>query len=110
HTVDRTRCRNWRKVAVYIGCLLYIHRELSVWSCWMSSTVTRRMKKISKNWQSFLARKAMHIYKSTILFLPILAYLRICSKSPRIYFAFHAEYPCLFLPIFCHLTCVKHVI
>ena len=38
-------------------------------------------------------------------FLAIFAYLRICSKSPRIYFAFHAEYPCLFLPIFRHLTC-----
>src|ERR1043166_945345 len=42
---------------------------------------TRRMKKISKNRQSFLARKAMHIYKSTVLFLPILGYF------------------CLFLPI-----------
>src|SRR5437763_3384664 len=39
------------------------------------------------------------------LFLAILAYLRICSKSPRIYFAFRAKYPCLFLPIFHHLTC-----
>src|ERR1043165_8997193 len=39
------------------------------------------------------------------LFLAIFAYLRICSKSPRIYFAFRAEYPSLFLPIFLHLTC-----
>src|ERR1043166_1598016 len=42
---------------------------------------TRRMKKISKNRQSFLARKAMHIYKLTVLFLPIFGYF------------------CLFLPI-----------
>src|SRR5947208_10941445 len=46
------------------------------------------------------------IFAYSWLFLPILAYLRICSKSPRIYFAFRAEYPCLFLPIFRHLTCV----
>ena len=45
------------------------------------------------------------IFAYSWLFLPIFAYLRICSKSPRIYFAFRAEYPCLFLPIFCHLTC-----
>src|SRR3954470_11527466 len=41
------------------------------------------------------------------LFLPILAYLRIFSKSPQIYFAFHVKYPCLFLPIFCYLTCAR---
>src|SRR6185437_10459807 len=46
------------------------------------------------------------IFAYSWLFLPIFAYLRICSKSPRIYFAFRAEYPCLFLPIFRHLTCV----
>src|SRR2546421_5393938 len=45
------------------------------------------------------------IFAYSWLFLPILAYLRICSKSPQIYFAFRAEYPCLFLPIFRHLTC-----
>src|SRR2546427_443367 len=45
------------------------------------------------------------IFAYSWLFLPIFAYLRICSKSPRIYFAFCAEYPCLFLPIFRHLTC-----
>src|SRR5436190_13503261 len=45
------------------------------------------------------------IFAYSWLFLPIFAYLRICSKSPRIYFAFRAEYPCLFLPIFHHLTC-----
>src|SRR5438874_7670824 len=47
------------------------------------------------------------IFTYSWLFLPIFAYLRICSKSPRIYFAFHAKYPCLFLPIFHHLTCVS---
>src|SRR5207248_8793860 len=47
------------------------------------------------------------IFAYSWLFLPIFAYLRICSKSPRIYFAFHAEYSCLFLPIFRHLTCEK---
>src|SRR2546422_646338 len=46
------------------------------------------------------------IFAYSWLFLPIFAYLRICSKSPRIYFAFHAKYPCLFLLIFRHLTCV----
>ena len=46
------------------------------------------------------------IFAYSWLFLPIFAYLQICSKSPRIYFAFRAEYPCLFLPIFRHLTCV----
>src|SRR5438874_10675577 len=45
------------------------------------------------------------IFAYSWLFLPIFAYLRICSKSPRIYFAFRAEYSCLFLPIFRHLTC-----
>src|SRR5437773_8196181 len=47
------------------------------------------------------------IFAYSWLFLPIFAYLRICSKSPRIYFAFRVEYPCLFLPIFRHLTCVS---
>src|SRR5256714_14426414 len=47
------------------------------------------------------------IFAHSWLFLPIFAYLRICSKSPQIYFAFRAEYPCLFLPIFHHLTCVR---
>ena len=42
------------------------------------------------------------------LFLSILVYLRICNKSSQIYFAFCAEYPCLFLPIFRHLTCAKY--
>src|SRR2546421_12056473 len=46
------------------------------------------------------------IFAYSWLFLPILTYLRICSKSPRIYFAFHAKYSCLFLPIFRHLTCI----
>src|SRR5436190_22729381 len=46
------------------------------------------------------------IFAYSWLFLPIFAYLRICSKSSQIYFTFHAEYPCLFLPIFRHLTCV----
>src|SRR5947208_9062467 len=45
------------------------------------------------------------IFAYSWLFLAIFAYLRICSKSPRIYFAFRTEYPCLFLPIFHHLTC-----
>ena len=45
------------------------------------------------------------IFAYSWLFLPIFTYLRICSKSPQIYFAFRAEYPCLFLPIFRHLTC-----
>src|SRR5438270_12916491 len=45
------------------------------------------------------------IFAYSWLFLAIFAYLRICSKSPQIYFTFHAKYPCLFLPIFCHLTC-----
>src|SRR5947207_14795697 len=45
------------------------------------------------------------IFAYSWLFLPIFAYLQICSKSPRIYFAFRAEYSCLFLPIFRHLTC-----
>ena len=48
------------------------------------------------------------IFAYSWLFLPIFAYLRICSKSPRIYFAFRAKYPCLFLPIFRHLTCVPY--
>src|SRR5437763_16492739 len=45
------------------------------------------------------------IFTYSWLFLPIFAYLQICSKSPRIYFAFCAKYPCLFLPIFRHLSC-----
>src|SRR2546421_10842028 len=45
------------------------------------------------------------IFTYSWLFLPIFAYLQICSKSPRIYFAFCAKYPCLFLPIFRDLTC-----
>src|SRR2546423_2445174 len=45
------------------------------------------------------------IFAYSWLFLPILAYLRICSKSPQIYFAFRAKYPYLFLPIFRYLTC-----
>src|SRR5437764_9853613 len=47
------------------------------------------------------------IFAYSWLFLPILAYLRICNKSPQIYFTFRAKYPCLFLPIFRHLTCAK---
>src|SRR5205807_7454119 len=50
------------------------------------------------------------IFAYSWLFLPIFAYLRICSKSPRIYFAFRTEYPCLFLPIFHHLNCVLVVV
>src|SRR6266496_489565 len=50
---------------------------------------TRRMKKISKNQQSFLARKAMYIYKSTVLFLPILGYfwlfLPICESVANLH-------------------------
>ena len=70
---------------------------------------TRRMKKISKNWQSFLARKAMHIYKSTILFLPILGYfwlfLPICESVANLHkstllFALNIHaYFCLFFII-----------
>src|ERR1043166_9391786 len=45
------------------------------------------------------------IFAYSWLFLAIFAYLRICSKTTRIYFAFRAEYPCLFLPIFRHSTC-----
>ena len=48
------------------------------------------------------------IFAYSWLFLAIFTYLRICSKSPRIYFAFRAEYSYLFLPIFRHLTCVRH--
>ena len=50
------------------------------------------------------------IFAYSWLFLPIFAYLRICSKSPRIYFAFRAEYPFLFLPIFRHLTCERKLL
>ena len=49
------------------------------------------------------------IFAYSWLFLPIFAYLRICSKSSRIYFAFRTKYPCLFLPIFHHLTCVMNI-
>jgi hypothetical protein len=49
------------------------------------------------------------IFAYSWLFLPIFVYLRICSKSPRIYFAFRAKYPCLFLPIFRHLTCATGI-
>src|SRR5207244_10229908 len=55
------------------------------------------MKKISKNRQSFLARKAMHIYKSTVLFLPILGYfclfLPICESVANLH-----ESTLLFVP------------
>ena len=44
------------------------------------------------------------IFAYSWLFLAIFAYLQICSKSPQIYFAFRAKYPCLFLPIFRYLT------
>ena len=73
---------------------------------------TRRMKKnLQKSAILFGTKSNAYlqinrpIFAYSWLFLPILAYLRICSKSPRIYFAFRAEYPCLFLPIFRHLTC-----
>src|ERR1041385_2659173 len=75
--------------------------------------ITRRMKKnLQKSAILFGAKSNAYlqinrpIFAYSWLFLAISAYLRICSKSPRIYFAFHAEYPCLFLPIFHHLTCV----
>src|SRR5436190_10222738 len=45
------------------------------------------------------------IFAYSWLFWAIFAYLQIYSKSPQIYFAFRAEYSCLFLPIFRHLTC-----
>src|SRR6059058_3619093 len=71
--------------------------------------ITRRMKKISKNRQSFLARKAMHIYKSTVLFLPILGYfclfLPICESVANLHestllFALNIHaYFCLFFVI-----------
>src|ERR1041384_6638127 len=74
---------------------------------------TRRMKKnLQKSAILFGAKSNAYlqinrpIFAYSWLFLPIFAYLRICSKSPRIYFAFRAEYPCLFLPIFRHSTCV----
>src|SRR5439155_9372107 len=70
---------------------------------------TCRMKKISKNRQSFLVRKAMHIYKSTILFLPILGYfclfLPICKSLSNLHeftllFALNIHaYFCLFFII-----------
>src|SRR5437764_9358172 len=77
---------------------------------------TRRMKKnLQKSAILFGTKSNAYlqincpIFAYSWLFLPILTYLRICSKSPRIYFAFRAKYPCLFLPIFCHLTCVHFV-
>src|SRR2546423_15680630 len=73
------------------------------------NTNTYRMKKISKNQQSFLARKAMHIYKSTVLFLPILSYfclfLPICESVANLHestllFALNIHtYFCLFFVI-----------
>ena len=39
------------------------------------------------------------------LFLPICESSANLHKSPQIYFAFRAKNPCLFLPIFRHLTC-----
>ena len=74
---------------------------------------TRRMKKnLQKSAILFGTKSNAYlqinrpIFAYSWLFLPILAYLRICSKSPQIYFAFRAEYPCLFLPIFHYLTYV----
>ena len=75
--------------------------------------ITRRMKKNLQKLAILFGTKSnaylqinCPIFAYFCLFLAIFAYLQICSKSPRIYFAFHAEYPCLFLPIFRHLTCV----
>src|SRR2546429_6578785 len=80
-------------------------------------TTTRRMKKNLQKLAILFGTKSnaylqinRPIFAYSWLFLPIFAYLRICSKSSRIYFAFRAEYPCLFLPIFRifrHLTCVR---
>src|SRR6266480_2575839 len=76
---------------------------------------TRRMKKnLQKSAILFGTKSNAYlqinrpIFAYSWLFLAIFAYLRICSRSPRIYFAFRAEYPCLFLPIFRHLTCVLY--
>src|ERR1044072_3755878 len=76
---------------------------------------TRRMKKnLQKSAILFGAKSNAYlqinrpIFAYSWLFLPIFAYLRICSKSPRIYFALRAEYPCLFLPIFRHSTCERY--
>ena len=41
------------------------------------------------------------------LFLAICESSANLHKSSQIYFAFRAENPCLFLPIFHHLTCDK---
>ena len=78
-----------------------------------SKASTRRMKKnLQKSAILFGTKSNAYlqinrpIFAYSWLFLPIFAYLRICSKSPRIYFAFHVEYLYLFLPIFRHLTCV----
>ena len=75
--------------------------------------ITCRMKKNSQKSAILFGTKSnaylqinRSIFAYSWLFLPIFAYLRICSKSPQIYFAFRAKYPCLFLPIFRHLTCV----
>src|SRR6185436_13295611 len=88
--------------------------ENARWAQLVVETITRRMKKnLQKSAILFGTKSNAYlqinrpIFAYSWLFLPILAYLRICSKSPRIYFAFRAEYPCLFLPIFRHLTCVR---
>src|SRR5256885_13495519 len=75
-------------------------------------------EKISKNRQSFLARKAMHIYKSTVLFLPILGYfclfLPICESVANLHestllFALNIHaYFCLFSSFdLCYPTSIK---
>src|ERR1044071_7754242 len=85
------------------------------YNSWLTiQTYTRRMKKnLQKSAILFGAKSNAYlrinrpIFGYFWLFLAIFAYLRICSKSPRIYFACRAKYPCLFLPIFRHLTCVN---
>src|SRR6266496_5255208 len=68
---------------------------------------TRRMKKnLQKSAILFGTKSNAYlqinhpIFAYSWLFLPIFAYLRICSKFPRIYFAFRAKYPCLFCLFF----------
>ena len=77
---------------------------------------TRQMKKNLQKLAILLARKAMHIYKSTVLFLPILGYfclfLPICESVANLHestllFAsnIHA-YFCLFFviwPAYCNM-------
>src|SRR5437868_7985391 len=89
-----------------LGCQIIMSKDLA-------EIITHRMKKnLQKSAILFGTKSNAYlqinrpIFAYSWLFLPIFAYLRICNKSPQIYFAFRAEYPCLFLPIFRHLTCV----